>query len=174
MNARPILSQVQFAIGRRLVMACIMAGTLSVLMVKYGQRDFGDVQAQIEVAAIKTNLGGLRTAFVIDYLAHQVTVSPGAGLVQPMAAQRTNPFLLLHRMPSNYAGERHASEITNLAPGSWLFDPACSCIGYRPIYPSWLSSPSGAGILWFDVVGAPGLLQLTPRETYVWRGEVLA
>lgn len=173
MSARSIVSQLQFSLGRHLVMACMVAGTMSVLVVKSGQRDFGEVQAQVEGAAIKTNLGGLRTAFVIDYLAQQVAGSQGTGPVQPRPLTRTNPFLLLHRMPSNYAGEMNAAEAANLPPGSWLFDSGCLCIGYRPLYPEWLSSPSGAGILWFDVVGASGPLQLTPREAYVWKGELL-
>ncbi|MBI3532905.1 MAG: hypothetical protein HY068_10650 [Burkholderiales bacterium] len=155
------------------MMACMVAGTMSVLVVKSGQRDFSDVQAQVEEAAIKTNLGGLRTAFAIDYLANQVAISQGAGPTQTMAGQQTNPFLLLHRIPSNYVGEMPAAEVINLPPGSWLFDPACACIAYCPLYPEWLSSPSGSSVLWFDVVGAPGPLQLTPREAYVWKGEAL-
>jgi len=173
MSARSLFTHASLGLGRHLMMACMVAGTMSVLVVKSGQRDFGDVQAQVEGAAIKTNLGGLRTAFAIDYLAHQVAVSQGAGPAQPMAAQQTNPFLLLHRMPSNYAGEMQTAEVTNLPPGSWLFDPACACVAYRPLYPEWLNSPSGAGVLWFDVVGAPGPLQLHPREAYVWKGEAL-
>ena len=168
-----MLTQVQFSLGRHLVMACLVAGTMSVLVVKSGQRDFGDVQAQVEGAAIKTNLGGLRTAFVIDYLAHQVIVSQGAMPVQTLTALQTNPFLLLHRMPSNYVGEMRAADVANLPSGSWLFDSTCPCIAYRPLYPEWLSSPSGNGVLWFDVVGAPGPLQLSPREAYVWKGEAL-
>ena len=173
MNARSVLTQVQFSLGRHMVTAFMVAGVMSVLVVKSGQRDYSEVQAQVEGAAIKTNLGGLRTAFIIDYLAHQVAVTPGAGPSQPMTGQQTNPFLLLHRIPSNYAGEMQAVEVRNLPPGSWLFDPACPCIAYRPLHPEWLASPSGAGVLWFDVVGAPGPLQLTPREAYVWKGEAL-
>lgn len=173
MSARSIVSQLQFSLGRHLVMACMVAGSLSILMVQSGQRDFGDVQAQIEGAAIKTNLGGLRTAFAIDYLAQQVAGAQEArqALLRPVV--QTNPFLLLHRMPSNYVGEMNAIEATNLPPGSWLFDPTCTCIGYRPLYPEWLSSPSGTGILWFDVKAGLGPLQLIPREAYVWKGEAL-
>jgi len=173
MGTRSLFAHVPLNLGRHLMMACMVAGTMSVLVVKSGQRDFSDVQAQVEGAAIKTNLGGLRTAFAIDYLAHQVAVPQDARAAQPMAVQQTNPFLLLHRIPSNYAGEMPAAAVTNLPPGSWLFDSACACIAYRPLYPEWLSSPSGSSVLWFDVVGAPGPLQLTPREAYVWKGEAL-
>jgi len=175
MNARSLLANAQFSLGRRLVMACMVIGMVSVLVVQLGQRDLGDVQAQIEGAAIKTNLGGLRTALIIDYVAQQAVVSQaGADPSQSMAVH-PNPFLLLHRMPSNYVGEMNVAEATNLPPGSWLFDPACPCIGYRPRYPKWLSSPSGTDILWFDVVdGTSGPLQLIPREAYIWKGDVLS
>ena len=173
MSARSILTRIQFSIGRRLVVAGIVAGTMSVLVVKSGQRDYGDVQAQVEGAAIKTNLGGLRTALVIDYLAQQVAVSHGIGRANPGVAVQPNPFLLLHRMPANYVGEMRVADAANLPPGSWLFDSTCTCIAYRPLYPEWLSSPSGSDVLWFDVVGAPGPLQLAPREAYVWKGELL-
>lgn len=174
MSARSLFAKAQSSLRRQLLMVCMTVGTMSVLVVQSGQRDFGDVQAQVEGSAIKTNLGGLRTAFVVDYLAQQVAVPQGVMPAQPRAAVQINPFLLLHRMPANYVGEMRAEEVENLPPGSWLFDPVCTCIGYRPLYPEWLSSPSGAGILWFDVVRAPGPLQLIPRETYVWKGEALS
>ena len=173
MSARSLFGKAQSSLGRHLMMACMVAGSLSVLVVQSGQRDIGDVQAQVEGSAIKTNLGGLRTAFVIDYLAQQTAVSQAGGPPSQGTAVHPNPFLLLHRMPSNYVGEMNMAEAMNLPPGSWLFDPACLCIGYRPLYPEWLGSPSGASMLWFDVVRSPGPLQLMPREAYVWKGEVL-
>jgi len=166
MRVHSLFNHLQLGLGRQLMMACMVVGTMSVLVVKSGQRDFGEVQAQIEQAAIKTNLGGLRTAFAIDYVTQQVA--------DPRGARQINPFLLLHRQPANYMGEMPAAKAAELPPGSWLFDPACACIGYRPLYPEWLVSPSGSRILWFEVGGAPGPLQLKPRETYVWKGEVLA
>lgn len=175
MRTRTLLTQAQFSVMRQLVMVCVLLGALSVLVVKSGQRDFGDVQAQVEVSAIKTNLGGLRTALVIDYVARQAAVSTVRAVAAPAQADSgANPFQLLHRVPANYVGEVRAAEASRLPPGSWLFDPECRCIGYRPLYPEWLSSPSGAGVLWFDVVGDSGPLQLRPRELYRWKGEVLA
>lgn len=172
MRASSLFNQLQLGLGRQLIMGCMVIGTMSVLVVKSGERDFGEVQAQVEGAAIKTNLGGLRTAFAIDHITRQVKAplpaqGGGGGALQP------NPFLLLHRMPSNYVGELRAADADRLPAGHWLFDPACACIGYRPLYPEWLRSPSGAGMLWFDVVGAPGPLRLVPREAYVWKGEAL-
>lgn len=170
MRARSVFNHLQASLGRQLIMGSMVIGTMSVLVVKSGERDFGDVQAQVEGAAIKTNLGGLRTAFAIDYITQQVHAAP---VTERSAVMRSNPFLLLHRVPPNYVGEMPAAQADRLPAGSWLYDPACACIGYRPLYPEWLSSPSGAGILWFDVVGAPGPLQLVPREAYVWKGETL-
>ncbi|MDP1656886.1 MAG: hypothetical protein Q8K45_01000 [Rubrivivax sp.] len=174
MNARSVFTQVQFGLARHMVTALMVGGVMSVLVVKSGQRDFSEVQVQVEGAAIKASLGGLRTAFVIDYLARQLTESQGPAPAAMHAAVQANPFLLLHRMPSNYAGERPAADISTLQPGNWLFDARCTCIGYRPLYPQWLNSPSGSGVLWFDVRGAPGPLQLVPRETYLWHGELLS
>lgn len=174
MNARSVFTQLQFGLGRQMVTALMVAGVMSVLVVKSGQRDFSEVQAQVEGAAIKANLGGLRTAFVIDYLARQVSEPSSLAPAAAHVVAQVNPFLLLHRTPSNYVGERRAADIGTLTPGSWLFDAGCNCVGYRPLYPQWLSSPSGSGVLWFDVVGAPGPLQLVPRETYLWHGELLA
>lgn len=170
MRASSLFNQLQLGLGRQLIMGCMVIGTMSVLVVKSGERDFGEVQAQVEGAAIKTNLGGLRTALAIDHITQQVKAPlPAHGMV----ALQPNPFLLLHRMPSNYVGELRATEADRLPAGHWLFDPSCACIGYRPLYPEWLRSPSGSGMLWFDVVGAPGPLQLVPREAYVWKGEAL-
>jgi hypothetical protein len=138
-----------------------------------GQNNLRSVQGQVEKAAIKTNLGGLRMAFVIDHLALQTaSIQPASEGASPASGQR-NPFLLLQRMPANYAGEMPASETAALPRGSWVFDPACPCIGYRPLYPEWLSSPKGEQMLWFNVTGASPPYQLAPRMVYVWKGEVL-
>lgn len=171
MRASSVFNQLQLGLGRHLIIGCMVIGTMSVLVVKSGERDFGAVQAQVEGAAIKTNLGGLRTALAIDYITQQARALRPADAGG--AVLQSNPFLLLHRVPANYVGEWRAAEADRLPAGHWLFDPVCTCIGYRPLYPEWLSSPSGTGMLWFDVVGAPGPLQLVPREAYVWRGEAL-
>lgn len=126
------------------------------------------VQSQGEFAAVKSTLGALRTALVLDFLQQTVNAT-GPNVV----AQQRNPFLLLKEVPANYAGEFGALHMEAVAPGSWVFDPDCSCIGYLPLYPQGLESPAPTQAIWFKVVGASGPLQIAAMETYVWQGQVL-
>ena len=126
------------------------------------------VQGQAELAAIRSTLGALRVAFVLDQLRANTT--------QPQAAVVTgqrNPFHLLQSAPVNYRGEMNASKVANLQPGSWLYDPECGCIGYRPIDPQWLSGASDAASVWYRVSGGTGVLQLVAMDAYRWQGEAL-
>lgn len=149
------------------------SASVVVTAVNYGQRDLSEVEGQVEGAAIQTNLGGLRTAFAIDFLVRQVEEKRSGGAVNTMAPAQRNPFLLLHRVPANYAGEMRAQATGALPPGNWVFDPVCSCIGYKPLYPRWLKGASGEPMLWFQVSqGEPPFL-LTPREPYVWKDMVV-
>ncbi len=125
------------------------------------------VRGQAELAAVKSTLGALRTAFVIDHL--QRSVTPGGAV----AAPQPNPFVLLQRRPSNYFGQWSAADAATLSGGSWVFDPYCVCVGYLPLYPEWLESPSGDTMAWYRVDGAPGPWQLTAKEAYRWQGQVL-
>jgi hypothetical protein len=56
----------------------------------------------------------------------------------------------------------------DVPPGSWFFVPSCPCVGYRPSDDQWLNSPSGDPLIWFKVVGMPGVLQLASKEKYRW------
>lgn len=126
------------------------------------------VKGQAELAAVKTTLGALRTAFVLDHLHNEVRsrASP-VGLVQH------NPFELLQRHPVNYRGEVTAAAAAAVPAGSWVFDPVCTCVGYLPMHAEWLDSPSGAAMVWYEVSGEPGPLQLTAKEIYTWHGQEL-
>lgn len=126
------------------------------------------VQSQGELAAVKSTLGALRTALVLDFL--QQTVNAGRPNV---VIQQRNPFRLLKELPANYGGEFAALHMETVAPGSWVFDPDCSCVGYLPLYPQDLESPTNTPALWFKVGGAPGPLQMTATNTYVWQGQLL-
>ncbi|MDP3650431.1 MAG: hypothetical protein Q8R67_01990 [Rhodoferax sp.] len=152
--------------GRVLEWGMVVAIVL-VLMGAFDRHVRG-VQSQGELAAVKSTLGALRTALVLDFL--QQTVSTARPHV---VAQQRNPFRLLEAVPANFAGEFGALHMETVAPGSWVFDPDCSCIGYLPMYHQGLEGPAPTPAAWFKVGGAPGPLQITAMETYVWQGQVL-
>ena len=129
-------------------------------------REMRAVQGQTEAIAVQTTLGALRTALVIDHL--QKIVSKTA----PVAVAQRNPFELLQRRPANYWGELTLAEAALAPTGSWVFDPVCVCVGYVPMFAQ-IESPSGEVMLWFRVSEAPGPLQLTAKEAYVWHGQVM-
>lgn len=131
-------------------------------------REIRVMQGQGELAAVKTTLGALRTAFVIDHLQKNVAAAKST-----IPLTQHNPFELLQRRPGNYAGEMHPTQSISPPAGTWIFDADCSCVGYSPIYEQWFDSPNGDAIAWFEVTGAPGPLQLQARQAYVWQGQVM-
>lgn len=153
-------------------------------------RKVREVQGLAELAAVRSTLGALRTALVIDHLQQAIRAAESDALptapVAPTAAAvasapavlaaapgtaRANPFLLLQREPPNYAGVMRAARAPyEMAPGNWMFDPVCVCIGYLPIYGEWLQAPSGDSMLWLQVSPPPGPLMLRLREAYRWQG----
>jgi len=145
--------------------AALLVAIVVVVFMKYMR----EVQAQGEYAAVRTTLGALRTALVIDHL--QRHVAPVADAVA--AKPPRSPFDLLERHPANYAVVVGAGKAQGVPAGTWVFDPACPCVGYRPLDDGWLDSPSGDGMAWYQLSGAPGPLQLTAREPYRWQGQVL-
>ena len=124
------------------------------------------LQAQAELAAVKSTLGALRTALVLDHLQHRVKEN-GASV----APLQRNPFYLLQRRPPNYLGELSRAQAETAPDGSWVFDPACICIGYRPLYADWFDSPSGELLAWYQLSGDAGPWQLTAKEAYMWQGQ---
>ena len=153
--------------GVHIVEWSVVAVLLVVMITVFG-RQVQVVQGQAERGLVLSTLGALRTAFVIDHL-RQATL-PVASRV---AFQQRNPFLLLERKPANYAGEFESSQLDALVPGSWIFDPVCSCIGYMPKEPQWLESPPGALIAWFQISPPPGPFQITATQPYVWQGQAV-
>jgi len=126
------------------------------------------LQGQAELSNVKTTLGALRTALVLDHLQHSVS-SRGTDL----ALLQRNPFELLQRRPTNYLGELSRAQAAAAPDGSWMFDPVCVCVGYRPLYAEWLVSPSGEPLAWYQLSGDAGPWQLTAKEAYIWQGQVM-
>lgn len=126
------------------------------------------VQGLGERAAVQSTLGAVRTALVIDHMQASVRPASAGGV-----AQQHNPFLLLRSIPVNYAGNVAKADIESVAPGSWVFDPDCICIGYRLLYPQWLENPADAGAVWFRIDSEAGPLQVVPQERYLWQGVVV-
>jgi hypothetical protein len=145
----------------------LVAGIIFSLMNLYTYQTT-KLQGQAELSAIKMTLGVLRTALVLEHLKNHV--SPGHD--SDTELQR-NPFELLEIRPANYLGEATPAQAAAAAPGSWVFDPECVCVGYRPIYAEWFDSASGSPWAWFLVRGGPDALQISAKETYVWQGEAL-
>jgi hypothetical protein len=130
-------------------------------------RQFRYVQGQGELASVKTTLGALRTALLLDYL-KQVVDGPAAA--HPL---QRNPFLLLAPVPANYAGALASANGQGLRPGTWVFDAFCNCIGYAPLYPYALDRVSDAPALWFRISAPPGPLQIQAMQTTLWQGQSL-
>jgi hypothetical protein len=137
------------------------------LVAAYFGREFRYVQGQAELAAVKTTLGALRTALLLDHLKN---AAEGAS---PASAVQTNPFLLLATVPANYSGVLSEAKGKPLRPGTWVFDAYCRCIGYEPLYAYALNTPADAGGLWFRVSAPPGPLQISAMQAYRWQDQVL-
>jgi len=153
----------RFPSGRVLEWSLLTAVVL-VLMGIFG-RQVLIVQGQAEVAAIKSTLGSIRTAFVLDHLKQQVE-----GNARNVASGQRNPFLLLEPTPPNYVDQPAQGE---QPLGSWRFDAECVCIVYTPVHSQFLENASADPTLWFRISPPPGPFQVTPTDRYVWQGEVL-
>ena len=153
--------------ARRLVEWSILAIVVLLLAGIFGQQ-VRTVQAQAELAAVRSTLGALRTALVIDHMI--ATIRTGGPSV---ASPQRNPFLLMDPVPANYAGALGTLTIDAVARGSWVFDPLTSSIGYAPKYGQTLEPPSETATLWFRMSAVAGMPQLTAQRSYTWMGEVL-
>jgi hypothetical protein len=151
----------------RLLEWSVLAGVIVVLGVVFA-RQVRAVQGQAELAAVKSTLGALRTAFVIDYSRKHTKAGTSA-----LVPTQLNPFELLENNPVNYRGAMTAVEAAKAPMSGWVFDPVCVCVGYLPLDDLWFDSPSGDVMAWYQVSGAPGPLQLTAKEAYVWQGKVV-
>ena len=161
--------QLQAWAGWRRTIEWALAGLVVAVLVVVFARHMRVVQGQGEFAAVKTTLGALRTALVIDYLHRHADPASGESVVK----EPRSPFDLLQYPPVNYVGVVSARQAHVVAPGSWVYDSSCPCVGYRPLGDDWFDSPSGEPMAWYLLGGAPGPLQLTARERYLWQDQVL-
>jgi len=145
----------------------LLAMVIAVLALLF-LRQMRVVQAQAELATIQSTLGALRTALVVDHLRQSIANANSAA-----APGVTNPFELLQRRPTNYLGEMTAAHARDAAPGNWVFDRDCVCVGYLPLHDQWFEAADGGTLAWFRITGAPGPLQITAKQRYVWQGNLL-
>lgn len=154
-------------LSARIVEWSLVAALILTVMVVFINR-VQVVQRQAELAAVRSTLGGLRTAFVLQHL-HQA-----AGQHRASDVLQRNPFELLQRHPANYFGETRTDVTAALPPGHWVFDAACVCVGYLPADAAEFDSPSGDVMAWYRVEQPPaGPLLLTAKERYLWQGQVM-
>jgi hypothetical protein len=144
---------------------CLVGLVIVALVFVFGQQ-VQMLQGRAELAAVRSTLGALRVAFALDHLKQATTPHQG----DRDFAQR-NPFLLLARLPANYAGEVRHDATAARTPGSWVFDIDCDCAGYTPIDGQWLQSPSGSPMMWFRVSMRPAPFQLDADEAYIWQDQ---
>ena len=121
------------------------------------------LQAQAEVAGMRSTLGALRTALVLDHLQRQLRP-------QKTPVER-NPFLLLEPVPANYAGVKPAQSLPGDAPGQWVFDPACLCVGYAPVHAQWAGDAGDVGVLWFRVIPTTGASRIDAALNYQFQDQ---
>lgn len=126
------------------------------------------VQRQAEFANIRTTLGALRTALVMQHLQAQM---PGQN--PSVALMQRNPFDLLAQRPVNYRGVIQAKNLAMVPTGGWVFEPICGCVGYVPLDAAEFDSASGDAVAWFVVNTSALPFQLSAKEAYVWQGQVL-
>lgn len=147
------------------LLALCIAVVMGVLW-RYGQQ----VRAQSERAAVQSTLGALRTALVLDYVNSKIPASAKARSASTAFSALPNPFDLLQQPAANYAGEVPAALLQEVAPGRWVFDKRCGCVGYKPQDISALDAPAGSQALWFTVEVTGAAPQLRPIHSYSWAG----
>ncbi len=127
------------------------------------ERQIRSLQAQSERVFVTSTVASLRTGLVLNRLTRELRPNDASLMVN-------NPFFLMQQLPSNYAGEMPMRDIYRVAPGSWVFDPDCPCVGYRLLYPDWLAPRQEIGVIWFQLGKNGSNSTLTARSTYVWVG----
>ncbi len=125
-----------------------------------------DVQAQAEVAAVRTNLAVLRTAMVLEHIGQKTT---SQGMVVNL---QRNPFLRLQQLPGNYRGENAVARIAGTGPG-WYFDPACDCVAYLTANARFASETGVSDLLLFRVDRSAGPTRLQALDRYSWQGQAV-
>ena len=127
------------------------------------EREIRSLQAQSERVFVTSTVASMRTALVLNRLARELRPDDATLVVK-------NPFLLLQQVPTNFAGEVPMRNIYRVAPGSWVFDPECACVGYRLMYPEWLEPAQEVGAIWFQISKTGNNQSLKPQANYVWLG----
>ena len=122
------------------------------------------VQAETEKVMVWSTLAALRAAAAIDQLTRHVR--PGTP-----EQQDKNPFRLLQKLPSNYAGEQAMRDILQVPTGNWVYDPLCVCVGYRLLYPQAVEPQPETGAIWYRVGDVNAEFYLTPHADYRWFGQ---
>lgn len=127
------------------------------------------MRGEAEQVAVRATVSSLRVALVIEQLMEQVRAKDNVLAAPPPAATR-NPFTLLQAVPPSYAGEVAQRNIFSVPPGSWVYDPECTCIGYRLMYPDGLEPAQTADAIWLRVGSDAGEPRLLPMSDYRWMG----
>ena len=154
--------------SRRSLAEWLLVALVIVVLALWFTRATRALQGQAERAAVKATLGALRTALVLDHLEKNLAAGQSS-----VALAQHNPFKLLQRRPLNYLGEMSAVDALAVAPGSWVFDALCDCVGYLPIDAEGFENASSERMAWYQVKGAPGPLQLVANQAYIWQGEAV-
>lgn len=161
-EARQNMGRSAFGGQRVMQWAVVVAVAFGVLYVL--GRKAEEVQALAELAAVRSSLANLRTALIIDHLHGQLKPATVQGYPDD-----PNPFLRLEHLPPNYGGLRPLDQGVLAPPGSWFYDPACVCIGYRIMQPQRLTEPAGSPILgWHVEEEVNGVRTLRPFANYRW------
>ncbi len=148
--------------SRRLTEWCLVA--LVLLGVGFAfEREIRSLQGQSERVFALSTVASLRTALMLNRLARELR--PG-----DQSLVENNPFRLLQQLPPNFVGEISMRDLYRVAPGSWMFDPTCHCVGYRLLYPEWLEPAQELGGIWFRIGKNEGVPTLTPLADYLWLG----
>ena len=132
----------------------------------FAARQYRQLEGLGEYGAIQSTLGNMRTALLLDYLQRLAANRPPAA-----PGREQNPFVLLSMSVGSYAGVVPMSQQTEVAPGSWMFDERCVCVGYRPLHPQWLEPIPGPAALWFRLTTRGGLVQVTAMQHYRWQSQ---
>jgi len=159
----------RLAVTWRLPVEWLTLALLVLILMGVFVRYAREVRAQSELAAIRSTVGALRTALVVEHLRQQV--AGAATPAPPTSALAVNPFELVDKLPAGYLGALRQGDAGRAPAGSWVYAPDCPCVGYRPLDPVWLEGTSSDGWVWLAMTRNEAVLQLHTKENYRWRGE---
>ena len=142
-----------------------IAALILVALIWVFERQASIVQGQSERMAVRVTIRVLRDALVVDRLLKGSRAV--AGTATP------NPFSLLESLPANFAGEIAVSKVATAAPGSWVYDPECPCVGYRLMFPQWLEPAQLDDTIWFRLSTSATEVRLVSRVPYLWLDQPL-